>query len=119
MLTVERTRVRWWFAFAMVASSCHGFVACDPERPIENLPVKLWFCSTLDRRCEVFARFQSTIDCNTHQAFLHAACDPAAPPGEIHCYPGAPPLHRKRFFSKCSVEDLTFTDVHDGGTWIQ
>jgi len=113
------SRIRWWLALALIESGCHGCTACDPQRPIEDLPVKLWSCDSYDRRCEVFARFQTGIDCDIYQRFLRAACDPAAPSGEIHCYPAANAAHRKRWFSKCSQEDLTFADVHDGGAWIQ
>ncbi len=108
----------WWLVPACLALGCHGFTACDPQPPIEDLPIKLWSCSSMDKRCEVFARFQTGVDCDLYQRFLGAACDSGAPPGEIHCYPAATDGHRRRWFRKCSRGDLTFAEVHDGGGWI-
>jgi len=114
------SRGGWWFFLAVVASGCGvRFAACEPSLPVENLPVKLWSCNARLKHCEVYARFKSSKDCHLYDRLLYAECDPAAPSGEIHCRNAAPETFRKQWFSECSEGDLTFAEVHDGGTWVQ
>ena len=117
---MPRQRARRWLLLALIASGCGvRFAACEPPDPALTLPVKLWSCNTLDRHCEVFARFQSINDCDLYRRFLYAECDPKAPAGEIRCRRTTRELYLGRWFHKCSPEDLTFEQVRDGGWWVE
>ena len=113
-------RAQWWLASVAVASGCGvRFAACEPQRPVEYLPVKLWSCSSLEKHCEVYARFKTGIDCDLYKRFLRAECDPAAPPGEIHCRATSQVAFLDEWFNECSTGDLTFAEVRDGGAWAR
>jgi hypothetical protein len=105
---------------AVIASGCGvRFAACEPQRPAEHLPVRLWSCSNLEKRCEVFARFKTGIDCDLYKRFVRAECDPAAPPGEIRCRETTQSDFLNEWFNECSTGDLSFADVRDGGAWVR
>ncbi|HEY8205922.1 MAG TPA: hypothetical protein VIG99_00480 [Myxococcaceae bacterium] len=109
----------WWIPLALGASGCWGLKACDPPRPVEYLPVKLWSCSRRDKRCEVYARFQNGIDCDLFKRFLRAECDAAAPPGDLRCHETDKVVYLREWFQECTEGDLTFAEVRDGGGWIR
>jgi len=112
--------IRSGFLLALAASGCGiRFAACDPPRSIEHVPVKLWSCTALERRCEVYARFKTAMDCELYRQILDSECDPAAPPGELHCRKTARAAFRNEWFSECTRGDLAFADVRDGGVWIR
>lgn len=110
----------WWpVVLCMIAGCGIQFEACEAPRPTEALPVKLWACNAIERRCEVYARFKTTMDCGLYQRFLGSECDPNVPPGHLRCWPAASPTYRETWFNECSREDLTFDQVRDGGGWIR
>jgi hypothetical protein len=110
---------RWWILLALVATGCYGLKACDEPRPVESLPVKLWSCTAKGRRCEVYARFKTVIDCDLFRDFLDAECAPKAPDGEIHCKRTNHEAYLREWYSECSERDITFDMVRDGGTWAR
>ena len=113
-------RARQWLLIALVVSGCASqFVACDPPRPVEDLPVKLWTCTAYEKRCMVYARFQTVIDCDLFRNFLGSECDPAAPPGELRCRQTKLVAYHREWFHECTTGDRTFEDVRDGGGWIR
>src|SRR4051812_17502487 len=114
-------RRRWGvlLALGLIGSGCYGLKACDPPRPVEYLPVKLWSCDSKGRRCEVYARFKTVIDCDLYRRFLDAECDPKAPPGEIHCKRTTHEAFLRNWYSECSERAITFDDVRDGGAWVR
>lgn len=115
---IRMPRARWLIV-AIVASGCHGLKACDPPRPVEYLPVKLWSCTALEKHCEVYARFKTPMDCSLYQQLLGSACDLPAPPGEMHCRKTSSKAFHAEWFFECSKGDLTFAEVRDGGGWVR
>lgn len=112
-------RARRLMLLLLGASGCWGLKACDPPRPGEDLPVKLFMCSARRRHCEVVARFNSSIDCNLYRKFLGSECDPDAGPEELHCWQTKLQAYRREYFHECTDRDLAFEDVRDGGGWIR
>jgi len=103
----------------LLALGCHGLKACDPPPPVEHLPVKLWSCTAMEKRCEVYARFKTAMDCTLYKQFLDSRCDLEAPPGEMRCRKTTSEAYHAEWFSECSKGDLTFADVRDGGGWVR
>lgn len=102
-----------------MALGCHGFTACDPPRPVEHLPVKLWSCTALERRCEVYARFKTEMDCALYEQLLGSRCDLEAPPGEMRCRKTDSAAFHAEWFFECTEGDREFAQVRDGGGWVR
>jgi len=111
---------RRWLLLTLLVSGCGvRFTACEPQPPIEHLPVKLWSCSARAKHCEVYARFQNKIDCGLFKTFLRSECDPSTPRNELHCRETDKVVYLREWFQECTEGDLTFAEVRDGGAWIR
>ena len=92
--------------------------ACERRR-FEHLPVRLWTCSSVERWCEVHARFKTVADCELYLNMLDRACDPPTSTGELRCRLVNPLEYAKYWFHECSETTLVFEEVWDGGAWAR
>ena len=108
---------------AVLCHACWGASACEqPRKPIEDLPYKLWLCSTVNQRCRIFARFETEADCEEYLRLRLAQCDPNAPKGHLNCAPIDGQRfseYLRKYHQECTREDLTFTRVNQDGGWTR
>lgn len=118
----DRSAHRSWavLAAATLITACGiRLSACERARPVEHLPVRLWSCSSVERWCEVYARFKTVADCELYLEMIDKACDPPGPTGELRCRPVNPREYARYWFNECSEEDLVFEAVWDAGAWAR
>ena len=117
-----RSARRSWAAFAaatLITACGVRLSACEKARTVEYLPVRLWSCSSIERWCEVYARFKTVADCELYREMLGKECDLPASTGELRCRPARSPEYARAWFNECSEADLVFEAVWDGGAWAR
>lgn len=101
-------------------------MSCDQGGPSPPLPpgsnpsvhgkrIKLNYCSGVDRTCEVRAWFADGRDCLRVEVFMWSECETDA--GTLVCRedPQLDEIWKNANRTRCSLEEITWSDVADGG----